>query len=57
MPLFKRDPLKKLQKAYGQKLEEAMHAMHKGDIRENSRLVVEAEKIKQQIDELKEGSS
>jgi hypothetical protein len=51
MFFFKRNPTKKLKKAYGQKLEAAMHAMRRGDIRENARLVVEAEAIKVQIDE------
>lgn len=52
MPLFKRDPRKKLQKAYQQKMEEAMHAMRRGDVRENALLVAEAEKIKAEIDKL-----
>ncbi len=52
MPLFKRDPTKKLKKAYQQKMESAMHAMHRGDIRENARLVSEAEMIKKEIEKV-----
>lgn len=52
MPLFKRDPKKKLEKAYDQKLEAAMHAMRRGDIRQNAALTAEAEQIKAEIDKL-----
>lgn len=51
MPLFRRDPTKKLEKTYQQKLESAMHAMRRGDIRENARLVAEAEKLRPAIEE------
>ncbi|MEQ8857380.1 MAG: DUF6435 family protein [Pseudomonadales bacterium] len=50
MVFFKRDPTRKLKKAYKQKMEEAMHAMHRGDIRRNAQLVQEAEKIRAEID-------
>jgi hypothetical protein len=50
MPLFKRDPAKKLKKAYAQKQEAAMHAMRNGDIRQNAKLVAEAEKLKEEIE-------
>ncbi len=50
MPLFKRDPTKKLKKAYQQKMEAAMHAMRRGDVRGNAMLVQEAEAIKLEID-------
>ena len=50
MPLFKRDPKKKLMKAYQQKLDAAMNAMRQGDIRQNALLVVEAEEIKKEMD-------
>lgn len=56
MPLFKRDPGKKLRKAYEQKLEQAMHAMHRGDVRQNALLYAEAEKIKAELDALEAGS-
>ena len=50
MSLFKRDPTKKLRKAYMQKLEDAMYAMRRGDVRQNPMLVAEAEKIRVEID-------
>ena len=50
MTLFKRDPTKKLKKTYQQKLEAAMHALRRGDVRRNAMLVAEAEKIKAEID-------
>lgn len=49
---FRRDPLTKLKKNYEQKLGEAMAAMRRGDIRDNARLVAEAEALKAEIDEL-----
>jgi hypothetical protein len=52
MPWFKRDPKKKLQKVYEQKLEAAMYAMRNGDIRKNAELTVEAEAIKAELDAL-----
>ena len=57
MPLFKRDPVKKLRKTYEQKLESAMHAMRRGDIRENARLVAEAEEIRKDIEALAPATS
>ncbi|MEM8768330.1 MAG: DUF6435 family protein, partial [Pseudomonadota bacterium] len=38
MSLFRRDPTKKLKKAYAMKLESAMHALRRGDVRENALL-------------------
>ena len=52
MPLFKRNPTKKLQREYQQKMEAAMQAMRRGDVRENALLYAEAEKIKSEIDRL-----
>ena len=52
MPLFKRNPKKKLMKEYQLKMEAAMHAMRKGDVRGNALLVQEAEKIKAEADRL-----
>lgn len=51
MPLFRRDPVKKLQKSYQQKMEAAMQAMRNGDVRQNALLVAQAEKIRQEIDQ------
>ncbi|MEM9620349.1 MAG: DUF6435 family protein [Pseudomonadota bacterium] len=52
MALFKRDPVKKLKKAQQQKMQAAMQAMRRGDVRENAMLVAEADKIKVEIDRL-----
>ena len=46
---FKKDPLKKLQKEYEAKLEEAMHMQRNGKIREYSFLSAEAEDIRLKI--------
>jgi hypothetical protein len=50
MNLFKRDPTKKLKKAYQQKMEAAMHAMRRGDVRANALLVQEAELIRAEME-------
>ncbi|RYV01643.1 hypothetical protein SOPP22_14845 [Shewanella sp. OPT22] len=50
--IFKRDPIKKLDKLYESKLEEAMHAQRNGDIKSYAMITAEAEKIKVQIIEL-----
>ncbi len=47
--LFKKDPLKKLQKEYEAKLEEAMQMQRNGKIREYSFLSSEAEDIRSKI--------
>ena len=47
--LFKKDPIKKLNKTYEAKLEQAMHAQRKGDIRSYSMLTEEAENINKEI--------
>lgn len=43
--LFKRDPNKKLKLAYEKKLEEAMSAQRRGDIRAYSELTEQAETL------------
>ncbi len=53
--LFKTDPTRKLQKAYEQKLEQAMHAARNGDMRANASLTEEAEALRAEIDKLKKG--
>ena len=53
--LFKKDPLKKLQKEYEAKLEEAMHMQRNGKIREYSFLSSEAEDIRLKIQAVKVG--
>lgn len=50
--IFKRDPIKKLNKLYENKLEEAMQAQRKGDIKLYSFITYEAEQIKERIIEL-----
>ena len=53
--LFKKDPLKKLQKEYEAKLGEAMHMQRNGKIREYSFLSSEAEDIRLKIQAVKAG--
>jgi hypothetical protein len=50
MSLFSRNPVRKLEKAYQRKMEAAMHAMRRGDIRENANLVAEADKIRAEME-------
>jgi hypothetical protein len=50
--IFKKDPIKKLDKLYESKLEKAMYAQRKGDIKSYAMITAEAEKIKVQILEL-----
>jgi hypothetical protein len=47
--LFKKNPLKKLNQRYEAKLEEAMHAQRKGDIKSYSLITAEAELIGDEI--------
>ena len=47
--IFKKNPLKKLTQQYNAKLEQAMHAQRKGDIRSYSMLTAEAEQIENHI--------
>jgi hypothetical protein len=48
---LKSDPLKKLNKEYGELLEKAMQAQRGGDIRLYSELTEQAEAVKVKIDE------
>jgi len=50
--LFKADPRKKLQKAYEEKLTQALHAQRNGDIRSYSTLQEEAEKLYAELETL-----
>ena len=52
---FKKDPVKKLQKEYEAKLEEALHMQRNGKIREYSFLSSEAEDIRQKIEAARQG--
>lgn len=49
---LKKDPIKKLNKTYYAKLEQAMHAQRNGDIKSYSLITAEAEKIREEIDRL-----
>jgi len=44
--LFKKNPIKKLDKRYEAKLEQAMQAQRKGDIKSYAMITAEAEEIK-----------
>ena len=50
--LFKKDPIKKLEKEYQQLMEEAMHIQRGGDIKAYSAKVAEAEEVMKKIGEL-----
>ncbi|MBT1451376.1 Lacal_2735 family protein [Glaciecola sp. XM2] len=50
--LFKSDPTKKLRKTYDMKLEQAMLAQRKGDIKTYSMITAEAEALWAQIEAL-----
>jgi len=50
--IFKKNPLKKLNKRYEAKLEQAMNAQRNGDIKSYSMITAEAETIAVQIQEL-----
>jgi len=50
--IFKKDPVKKLNKLYEAKLEQAMKSQRNGDIKSYSMITAEAEKIAVQIKEL-----
>ncbi|GGP56324.1 DUF6435 family protein [Shewanella saliphila] len=53
---LKSDPIKKLRKTYDQKLEQAMQAQRKGDIKTYSLLTAESENLWQQIEALEKSS-
>lgn len=54
--LFKSNPIKKLHKTYGIKLEEAMLAQRNGDINSYSMLTAEAEEIWKKIQQLEKNN-
>ncbi|EWH10416.1 hypothetical protein DS2_08083 [Catenovulum agarivorans DS-2] len=56
LSFFKKDPIKKLNKLYAAKLEQAMWAQRNGDIRSYAMLTAEAEKIAEEIEQLKNSS-
>jgi len=55
--LFKSNPTKKLRKQYDAKLEQAMLAQRKGDIKTYSMLTAEAEAMWQEIEKLEASNS
>ncbi|MDP5134394.1 DUF6435 family protein [Rheinheimera baltica] len=54
---LKTNPIKKLRKAYDQKLEQAMHAQRNGDMRLYADLTAESEQIWQQIQQLEQSTT
>ncbi len=52
--LFKKDPIKKLEKEYQQLMEEAMYIQRGGDIKAYSAKVAEAEEVMKKIEKLQE---
>jgi hypothetical protein len=50
--LFKKDPLKDLEKEYRKLMEEAMHIQRSGDLRAYAEKIAEAEAIAKKIDDL-----
>lgn len=53
--LFKKDPVKKLEKEYQKLMEEAMHIQRGGDIKAYSAKVAEAEEVLKKIEALTKG--
>ena len=51
---LKPDPVKKLRKAYDQKLEQAMHAQRNGDMRLFADLTAESEELWKKIEQLQQ---
>lgn len=52
---LRRDPIKRLQRQYEQKLEQAMQAARNGDMRANATLTEEAEAMRAAIERHKAG--
>ena len=53
--LFKKDPVKKLEKQYDKMLEEARDLQRSGDIKGYAKKMGEAEEIAKEIDQAREG--
>ncbi len=51
--LFKKDPLKELEKAYARIMEEAMYIQRSGDLKAYAAKIDESEEILRQIEEIK----
>lgn len=54
--LFKKDPIKKLQKEYTALMEKALHAQRNGDIEGYARLSQQADDLSKEMDKLNEQS-
>jgi hypothetical protein len=52
--IFKKDPIKKLNKQYDAKLEQAMYAQRNGDIKSYSMITAEADSIAMEIKALEQ---
>ena len=55
--LFKKDPVKKLEKEYLRLMEEAMQLQRGGDIKGYAAKVAEAEAVQQQLAQLEKGKN
>lgn len=51
--LFKKDPIKKLEKQYKHLMEKAMEVQRSGDLRQYANLIEESEAIQDKIQELR----
>jgi len=54
--LFKKDPVKKLEKQHQKLLEEAMHLQRGGDIKGYAAKMAEAEEVEKELEALREKS-
>ena len=52
--LFKKDPIKKLEKEYEKMMEEAMHIQRGGDIKAYALKVAEAEELMKKIQQMRD---
>lgn len=52
--LFKKDPIKKLEKEHAKLLEEAMNIQRSGDIKGYSAKMAEAEELEKKIEQMRE---
>ncbi|MFT4759702.1 MAG: hypothetical protein ACI9XO_003481 [Paraglaciecola sp.] len=52
--LFKKDPVKKLQKEYGELMEKARDVQRSGDLRAYAEIIKESEEILGKIEKLKQ---
>ena len=55
--LFKKDPIKQLEKEYMKLMEEAMNIQRSGDIKAYALKVAEAEVIQKKIEEMKDSGT